>query len=179
MLGWRRVPTDARKADIGPSAAATEPIIEQLFVGAAEDEDRSKFCRELLVIRKQAFHALRKKKLQQWSRYYVCSFSSRIIIYKGQLTAGQVMPYYSDLRDPDFKSHLAMVHSRFSTNTFPSWERAQPMRFMCHNGEINTLRGNINWMHAREKALESPLFGDDIDKLIPVIDENGSDSQAA
>ena len=176
LLGWRRVPTDARQADIGLSAAATEPIIEQLFVGAAEDEDRSRFCRELLVIRKQAYHALRKKKLKQWSRYYVCSFSSRIIIYKGQLTAGQVMPYYSDLRDPDFKSHLAMVHSRFSTNTFPSWERAQPMRFMCHNGEINTLRGNINWMAAREGMLKSDVFGNDLKKLSPITDLTMSDS---
>jgi glutamate synthase (NADPH/NADH) large chain len=176
LIGWRRVPTDSRRADIGPSALATEPVIEQLFVGAPDELDRSSFCRQLLAIRKQAFHRLRKLKLSQWSRYYVCSFSSRIIIYKGQLTAGQVVNYFPDLRDPRFKSHLAMVHSRFSTNTFPSWERAQPMRFMCHNGEINTLRGNINWMAAREGMLKSEQFGDDLRKLLPITDLTTSDS---
>jgi glutamate synthase (NADPH/NADH) large chain len=176
LIGWRRVPTDARGADIGPSAAATEPVVEQLFIGSAPSHDRPSFCRELLLIRKQAFHALKKQQLHQRSMYYVCSFSSRIIVYKGQLTSGQVLPYFPDLNEPDYKSHLAMVHSRFSTNTFPSWERAQPMRFMCHNGEINTLRGNMNWMAAREGMLASGLFGDDLQKMLPITDPDTSDS---
>jgi glutamate synthase (NADPH/NADH) large chain len=176
VLGWRRVPTDARQADIGATAAAAEPVIEQLFVAAAPGLDRSAFCRQLYLIRKQAFHEINRLGLSQRSMYYVCSLSSRIIVYKGQLTAKQVVPYFQDLADPRYTSHLAMVHSRFSTNTFPSWERAQPMRFMCHNGEINTLRGNINWMRAREGMLESELFGDELKKLLPITDLNTSDS---
>ncbi|HND50816.1 MAG TPA: glutamate synthase large subunit [Pirellulaceae bacterium] len=176
VLGWRRVPTDARRADIGPSALATEPVVEQLFVASAPGLDRSAFCRELFLIRKMTYHRLRKLTLKQKSMYYVCSFSSRIIVYKGQLTSGQVLPYFPDLQEADFTSHLAMVHSRFSTNTFPSWERAQPMRFMCHNGEINTLRGNRNWMSAREGMLMSELFGDRLQKIRPVTDPHTSDS---
>ncbi len=176
VLGWRRVPTDAKGADIGPSALATEPVVEQLFIASAPAIDRSSFCRELFLIRKQTYHALKKHTLQQRGMYYVCSFSSRVIVYKGQLTSGQVLPYYPDLSQPDYKSHLAMVHSRFSTNTFPSWERAQPMRFMCHNGEINTLRGNMNWMAAREGMLESQLFGDRLQTIRPVTDPHTSDS---
>ncbi len=178
LIGWRRVPTDAAKADIGRTAALAEPVVEQLFIAAAEGLDRTAFCRQLYMIRKQAFHELNKHKqeLQQRHMYYVCSFSTRIIIYKGQLTSFQVLPYYPDLADPRFTSHLAMVHSRFSTNTFPSWERAQPMRFMSHNGEINTLRGNINWMAAREGMLQSELFGDDLKKLLPITDLKTSDS---
>jgi glutamate synthase (NADPH) large chain len=176
FIGWRRVPTDAKKANIGKTAAAGEPIIEQMFVAAAESLDRTHFCRKLYVIRKQAFHSLNKLSLRERHMYYVASFSSRIIIYKGQLTSKQVVPYFPDLADPRYTTHLAMVHSRFSTNTFPSWERAQPMRFMCHNGEINTLRGNINWMAAREGMLESELFGDDLKKLMPITDLSTSDS---
>ncbi|HEX5106719.1 MAG TPA: glutamate synthase central domain-containing protein, partial [Pirellulaceae bacterium] len=184
LLGWRSVPTDAKGADIGASAAATEPVVEQLFVAASNEIDRTAFCRQLYLIRKQAFHALNRlgaerhggRSLQQRGMYYVCSFSSRIIVYKGQLTSKQVVPYYPDLADPRYTSHLAMVHSRFSTNTFPSWERAQPMRFMSHNGEINTLRGNVNWMAAREGMLKSELFGDDLKKLFPITDMSTSDS---
>ncbi len=99
--------------------------------------------------------------------FYICSLSTRVIIYKGMLTPAQVLPYFPDLRDEDFETHLAMVHSRFSTNTFPSWDRAQPLRFMSHNGEINTLRGNSNWMRAREGSAGSDLFGDDLKKLFP------------
>jgi glutamate synthase (NADPH/NADH) large chain len=176
FLGWRPVPTDAKKADIGATAAAGEPVIEQMFVLAADKLERTAFCRQLYLIRKQAFHELKKHNLKQWHMYYVASFSSRIIIYKGQLTSKQVVPYFPDLADPRYTSHLAMLHSRFSTNTFPSWERAQPMRFMCHNGEINTLQGNINWMAAREGKLESELFGDDLKKLLPITDLSTSDS---
>ncbi len=176
LIGWRRVPTDSKKADIGPTALAKEPVVEQMFVVAGDDVDRTAFCRQLYLIRKQAFHEIRRMGLKQRDRYYVSSFSSRIIVYKGQLTSGQVQPYFCDLGDPRYMSHLAMVHSRFSTNTFPSWERAQPMRFMSHNGEINTLRGNVNWMMAREGQIESELFGDDLKRLQPITDTNTSDS---
>jgi glutamate synthase (NADPH/NADH) large chain len=176
VIGWRKVPTDPVLADVGPTAMKGEPAIEQLFVTSAPGCDRTTFCRQLYLIRKQAYHAINKENLKERSKYYVCSFSSRIIIYKGQLTAPQVPLYYPDLRNPAYTSHLAMVHSRFSTNTFPSWERAQPMRFMSHNGEINTLRGNVNWMAAREGQLESELFGDDLKKLLPITDLSTSDS---
>ena len=176
FIGWRRVPTDAKKADIGPTAAAAEPVVEQIFVAAGENVDRTSFCRQLFLIRKQAYHEIRVLGLKQRDMYYVCSFSSRVIIYKGQLTAKQVVPYYADLADPRYTSHLAMVHSRFSTNTFPSWDRAQPMRFMSHNGEINTLRGNVNWMLAREGLMKSELFGKEFNRLLPITDLTTSDS---
>ena len=108
--------------------------------------------------------------------FYFCSLSALTIVYKGQLISTQIPEFFPDLLDRAFKSALAMVHQRFSTNTFPSWDRAHPYRFMSHNGEINTLRGNINWMHAREKLFSSPLFGDDIKKLLPIVEPNGSDS---
>src|SRR5690606_23591452 len=114
--------------------------------------------RQLYVIRKRASHALRNSPtLTQAKLFYIASLSTKVIVYKGQLTPEQLFPYFPDLADPDFESHLAMVHSRFSTNTFPSWDRAQPNRFMSHNGEINTLRGNSNWMHAREGVVRSEL----------------------
>ncbi|MBI1902978.1 MAG: glutamate synthase large subunit [Planctomycetia bacterium] len=177
LVGWRRVPTDADKADIGPTARQGEPVIEQLVVAAAQGLSRDAFERKLYVIRKLASRTLRgDARLRQAKMFYVCSLSSKVIVYKGQLTAHQLMPYFPDLADPAFKSHLAMVHSRFSTNTFPSWDRAHPMRYMCHNGEINTLRGNMNWMHAREGVVNSPLFGGDIQKLFPISEPDCSDS---
>ena len=176
LLGWRAVATDAKGADIGPTALAAEPIVEQLFVTAADTVDRTSFCRQLYLIRRQAYNKIRTLNLKHVNQYYVCSFSSRVLIYKGQLTSGQVVPYYPDLSDTRYESHLAMVHSRFSTNTFPSWERAQPMRFMSHNGEINTLRGNVNWMKAREGQLRSELFGEELQRLFPVTDTFTSDS---
>ena len=176
LLGWRPVPTDARAADIGPSARATEPVIEQIFIAAADGLAPDAFERHLYVIRKRAFHQIRSEQLVPVDQYYVCSFSNKVIVYKGQLKGEQLMPYYPDLADPDYVSHFAMVHSRFSTNTFPSWERAQPMRYVSHNGEINTLLGNVNWMRAREGLMRSSLFGDDFDRLHPVIDPNMSDS---
>jgi glutamate synthase (NADPH/NADH) large chain len=176
VMGWRPVPTDSKRADVGPTALSREPVVEQLFVTKAAGTDRTDFCRQLFIIRKQAYHAIKRLGLKEHDFYYVCSFSSRIIIYKGQLTAPQVPLYFPDLQDVRYQSHLAMVHSRFSTNTFPSWERAQPMRFMSHNGEINTLRGNINWMAAREGMLKSDLFGDSIRRLLPITDLTTSDS---
>ncbi|MCC9603201.1 glutamate synthase large subunit [Stieleria sp. JC731] len=177
LFGWRKVPQATDFADVGPTARAAEPVIEQLFVGASEGLEGDAFERELYVIRKKASHRLRgSDDLKQALMFYICSLSTKVIIYKGMLTPAQLLPYYPDLRDEDFQTHLAMVHSRFSTNTFPSWDRAQPLRFMSHNGEINTLRGNSNWMRAREGNAESELFGDDLKKLFPVVEPHCSDS---
>ncbi|HIL41598.1 MAG TPA: glutamate synthase subunit alpha, partial [Methylococcales bacterium] len=177
LIGWRPVPVDPDAADIGPSARATEPVIEQLFIGASEGFSDDAFERQLYLIRKQSTKLIRNNNaLEQRAMFYVCSLSTKVIIYKGQLMPEQVMKYFPDLNDPDFTSHLAMVHSRFSTNTFPSWDRAQPNRFMSHNGEINTLRGNQNWMHAREGLLNSALFDDELAKILPVVEPDCSDS---
>jgi glutamate synthase domain-containing protein 1 len=176
LLGWRRVPTDADAADLGPSARAAEPAIEQLFIAAADDLEGDAFERHVYMIRKRASHTLRLSDMEQALMFYICSLSTKVIVYKGMLAPEQEVPYYPDLADPDYTSHLAMVHSRFSTNTFPSWDRAQPNRFMSHNGEINTLRGNKNWMRAREGIAESELFGDDLQKLFPVVEPECSDS---
>ena len=177
LIGWRDVPQMADVADIGPTARASEPCIEQLFVGAEDGLEGDAFERKLYMIHKQASHLLRgSDQLKQALMFYICSLSTKVIIYKGMLTPAQVLPYFPDLRDEDFETHLAMVHSRFSTNTFPSWDRAQPLRFMSHNGEINTLRGNKNWMRAREGSASSALFGDDLEKLFPVVEPHCSDS---
>jgi glutamate synthase (NADPH/NADH) large chain len=177
LVGWRKVPVDSNAANIGPSARAVEPVIEQVFIAAADGLDAEAFERQLYVIRKRASHQLRiDSGLQQAKLFYVCSLSMKVIVYKGQMFSSQLMAYYPDLTAPDFESHLAMVHSRFSTNTFPSWDRAHPNRFMCHNGEINTLRGNTNWMHARHGVMQSDLFGDDLRKLFPIIEPDCSDS---
>ncbi len=177
LLGWRPVPVDPDGADIGPTARSTEPFIEQLFVGAADGLDSEAFERQLYIIRKRASHRLRgDRTLREAKLFYVCTLSTKVICYKGQLMPQQLYPYFPDLSDPDYRTHLAMVHSRFSTNTFPSWDRAQPNRFMCHNGEINTLRGNTNWMAAREGVVRSDLFGDEIRKLFPIVEPDCSDS---
>jgi glutamate synthase (NADPH/NADH) large chain len=177
VIGWRDVGQEAEAADVGPTALRSEPFIEQIFIAAADGIEGEEFERKLYQIRKTVTHMLRgSKKLKEAMLFYVCSLSTKVIVYKGMLTPAQILPYFPDLRDPDFETHLAMVHSRFSTNTFPSWDRAQPLRFMSHNGEINTLRGNVNWMRAREGMLESELFGDDLKKLLPVIEPNLSDS---
>jgi len=177
LIGWRPVPVDPDAADIGPSARATEPVIEQLFIAASEGFSDDAFERQLYLIRKQSTNLIRNNNaLEQRAMFYVCSLSTKVIIYKGQLMPEQVMKYFPDLNDPDFTSHLAMVHSRFSTNTFPSWDRAQPNRFMSHNGEINTLRGNQNWMRAREGMLNSALFDSELAKILPVVEPDCSDS---
>lgn len=176
-LGWRKVPTDSIGADIGPTALEAEPDIEQLFVGAADDLAGEAFERQLYVIRKSASHAIRGSETMEHAlQFYICSLSTKVLIYKGMLTSQQVLPYFPDLRDSDFETHLAMVHSRFSTNTFPSWDRAQPLRFMSHNGEINTLRGNKNWMAARRGTAASGLYGQELAKLFPVVEPHCSDS---
>jgi glutamate synthase (NADPH) large chain len=177
LVGWRVVPIDADGADLGETARAAQPHIEQLFIAADDGLEGDAFERKLYLIRKRASHRLRQdESLAQRQQFYVCSLSTKVMIYKGMLTPGQLMAFYPDLADPDYTSHLAMVHSRFSTNTFPSWDRAQPNRFMSHNGEINTLRGNVNWMRAREGIARSELFGDRIADLFPVVEPDCSDS---
>ncbi len=177
LLGWRTVPTDKKAANIGPTARAGEPVIEQPIIATAGGLKNDDFERKLYLIRKQASHRLRTdESLTEAKMFYVCSLSTKVIIYKGMLTTEQLIAYFPDLADSDYMSHLAMVHSRFSTNTFPSWDRAQPLRFMSHNGEINTVRGNKNWMHAREGMAKSEVFGDDLSKLFPVVEPDCSDS---
>ena len=177
LVGWREVPTDATGADVGPAALAAQPRIEQLFVAAAEGLTQEEFERKLYVIRKRFSHKLRgDSSLTEAKQVYACSLSTKVIVYKGMLTPGQLFPFYKDLMSPKFETHLAMVHSRFSTNTFPSWDRAQPNRFMSHNGEINTLRGNVNAMVARQGTAKTDVFGDKLESLFPVIDADCSDS---
>ena len=177
LVGWRSVPVEPEKADIGPTARNAEPRIEQLFIAAADGCSGEAFERRLYMIRKLASNTIRTdESLDQAKLFYICSLSTKVIVYKGMLTSFQLLPYYTDLRDEDYTTHLAMVHSRFSTNTFPSWDRAQPARFMSHNGEINTLRGNMNWMHAREGVARSELFGDHMPKLFPIVEPDCSDS---
>jgi glutamate synthase (NADPH/NADH) large chain len=177
VIGWRLVPTRPEESDLGESARAAMPHIEQLLIAAASGVEGDAFERKLYLIRKRVSHKLRgDASLRQAKQFYVCSLSSKILIYKGMLTPGQLKNFYPDLDDPDYKTHLAMVHSRFSTNTFPSWDRAQPNRFMSHNGEINTLRGNENWMRARQGVVQSELFGESLPKLFPIVEPDCSDS---
>ncbi|MFN9040105.1 MAG: glutamate synthase subunit alpha, partial [Planctomyces sp.] len=175
-LGWRPLPVDFDAADIGRSARACAPAMEMLFIAAAEGLDQEAFERQLFIIRKLSSHRLRNSSMSQALLFYICSLSTKLIIYKGMLTSHQVLPFFPDLQAEDFESHLAMVHSRFATNTFPSWDRAQPLRFMAHNGEINTVKGNSNWMFARQGLMQSDLFGEDIRKLFPIIEPHTSDS---
>ncbi len=173
FLGWRDIPTD--NSTLGLGARSAEPFISQVFVGCAPGcTDTAAFDRKLYVIRKRCAALRRFSGVDPF--WYIPSLSSRTIVYKGMLTPDQVDRYFSDLRDPAMESAFALVHSRFSTNTFPSWERAHPFRYMAHNGEINTLRGNVNWMRARQELLAHELFGDDVKKILPVINIHGSDS---
>jgi glutamate synthase domain-containing protein 2/glutamate synthase domain-containing protein 1/glutamate synthase domain-containing protein 3 len=174
FLGWRSVPTDNRF--IGGTAREVEPIVRQAFVGRGKKVSRDHFEWKLFVLRKRFGVELGKLGLTEQTFVYVCSLSSRTIVYKGLLLADQVDKYYPDLSDPKMTSALALVHQRYSTNTFPTWDLAHPFRFIAHNGEINTVRGNINWMRARESMLAHPVYGPDLDKIKPVIREGGSDS---
>ena len=177
FLGWRKVPTDSKKANVGPAALDCQPIMEQIFIGRSKKIDQEAFERKLFLIRKIFSDRLRYKEgLSQGLMLYACSLSSRLIVYKGMLTPAQLFPFFPDLENDDFETHLAMVHSRFSTNTFPSWDRAQPCRYMCHNGEINTLKGNVNLMRARQGKVESAFFGKKIKKLFPIAEADCSDS---
>jgi glutamate synthase (ferredoxin) len=175
LLGWRKVPTD--NLYLGETAKSCEPFVRQVFIGRGEGtKDNLAFERKLYVIRRRAENTIRYGNLEGADYFYVPSLSCRTIIYKGMLTPRQLATFYPDLSDPLIETAIAVVHSRFSTNTFPSWGRAHPYRYLIHNGEINTLRGNENWMHARQAMLASKLFGDDLAKVFPVIQEDGSDS---
>ena len=176
LLGWRELPVHPDGAGIGNAARAAMPAFYQLFIGA-NGVSGDEFERKLYVIRKHGTHRLRgDENLAQRKYFYVCSLSTKVIVYKGMLTPDQVFPFYPDLLDVDFESHLAMVHSRFSTNTFPSWDRAQPNRFMSHNGEINTVLGNRNWMNARQGVVATDVFGGELSKLFPIVEKDCSDS---
>ena len=175
VLGWRDVPTD--DSPIGPSARAAEPVMVQVVIGrGAAVPDRSAFERKLYVIRKRTEHTVRGSDLSERKYFYVPSLSANTLIYKGMLSADQIETMFPDVMDPLVESALALVHQRFSTNTFPSWPLAHPYRYIAHNGEINTLRGNINWMRAREALCRSRLLGDDLKRILPIVVEGGSDS---
>ena len=174
VLGWRPVPNDL--SPVGPTAREGAPQFRQVFIGGFDDSlDAMGMERRLYVIRKRAEHAIRESGMRDRDEFFIPSLSSRTLIYKGMLTAKQLEDAFPDLRDPDMESGLVLIHSRFSTNTFPSWPLAHPYRYLAHNGEINTLRGNINWMRAREALCESPHLPD-LEKILPIIVEGGSDS---
>jgi len=175
LLGWRTVPTNDHS--LGKTARSCEPIIRQVFIGRGDHiTDEPAFERKLFVIRRLAENAIRYAPDGGNDYFYIASLSCRTIVYKGMLTAEQLEEFYPDLRNPAVETALALIHSRFSTNTFPSWARAQPLRYMMHNGEINTIRGNQNWMHARQAMFGSELFGNDLPRVLPVINPDGSDS---
>eukprot|EP00292_Cryptomonas_paramecium_P002170 CAMPEP_0113676986 /NCGR_PEP_ID=MMETSP0038_2-20120614/8990_1 /TAXON_ID=2898 /ORGANISM="Cryptomonas paramecium" /LENGTH=1610 /DNA_ID=CAMNT_0000594161 /DNA_START=19 /DNA_END=4848 /DNA_ORIENTATION=+ /assembly_acc=CAM_ASM_000170 len=182
VIAWRDVPTDNKS--IGPSALSSEPKMIQLFVAPEKKLDPTQLETELMILRRQFEREIRGNRDAKQGTptidetdFYPCTLSSKTIVYKGMLTPEQVREYYLDLQDPRFETFLALVHSRFSTNTFPSWNRAQPMRMLCHNGEINTLKGNANWMAARESVIVSPKLGPErTQQMLPVIDKSQSDS---
>jgi glutamate synthase (NADPH/NADH) large chain len=175
LIGWRDVPVD--NSSLGAGVKAVEPVMRQVFIGRGKNcKDTDSFERKLFVIRKTAEHAVSNLPKAQGQRFYIPSMSARTLVYKGMLLADQVGKYYPDLQNDDVVTALALVHQRFSTNTFPTWNLAHPFRMIAHNGEINTLRGNVNWMAARHAAMSSKLLGDDLEKLWPLIVEGQSDS---
>lgn len=175
FLGWRDVPVDPEIP--GKGAQATQPFIRHCFIGANKKiESQDAFERKLYLIRRIIDQRVRSELKLDRSKYYVPSFSSKVLIYKGMLLAPQIMNYYKDLNDPDMKSAMVMLHLRFSTNTFPTWDLAHPFRMIAHNGEINTLRGNKNWMAARQHVMDSPYYGKDLRRMLPIIMEGQSDS---
>ncbi|MFB0612118.1 glutamate synthase large subunit [Aurantiacibacter sp. 219JJ12-13] len=179
LIGWRDVPTT--KDGLGKAVLESMPVIRQCFIARGDNcEDQDAFERKLIVIRKQTQNPLKelaeKHAMPGLEKLYMPSFSSRTVVYKGLLLANQVESFYDDLRDPDSESALGLVHQRFSTNTFPSWRLAQPFRLIAHNGEINTVRGNVNWMNARRRTMESDLLGADLDKLWPIVPHGQSDT---
>jgi glutamate synthase (ferredoxin) len=177
VLGWRTVPTDG--SSLGRTARLAEPVVRQIFIGRDPRlGDAMAFERKLYVIRRRAEKEIRYAvpPVPGGSQFYISSLSYKTIVYKGMLMSEQLQAFYPDLANPAVESALALVHSRFSTNTFPSWDRAHPYRYIIHNGEINTLRGNVNWMNARQAMFESPLFGEDLAKVLPVINPDGSDT---
>jgi glutamate synthase (NADPH) large chain len=175
LLGWRDVPT--YNAGLSERTKEVEPVIRQVFIARGANEvDQDALERKLYIIRKRSGHAIQALKLHHGKEFYVPSMSTRTIVYKGMLLAHQVGEYYRDLKDQTMVSALAMVHQRFSTNTFPTWDLAHPFRLVCHNGEINTLRGNVNWIRARQQAIASTVLGADLDKIWPLIYDGQSDS---
>ena len=176
VLGWRDVPVD-KNMPMSPTVRKTEPVIRQIFIGRGRDiMTTDALERKLYVIRKTASHAIQALKLKHGKEYFVPSMSARTVVYKGLLLANQVGEYYLDLLDARAVSALALVHQRFSTNTFPAWELAHPYRMVAHNGEINTVKGNVNWVNARTGAISSPVLGDDLPKLWPLIYPGQSDT---
>ena len=173
LLGWRDVPV--KSDQIGALARTTEPFMRQVFI-ARDAFNETQFERKLYVVRKRVEKAVAESAIQGREHFYVSSLSANTIVYKGLLLPHQMAAYYQDLTDERMVSALALVHSRFSTNTFPTWPRAHPYRYVCHNGEINTLKGNVNWMKARQGRLHSELFGKDMEKLFPIVSEDQSDS---
>ena len=175
LLGWRDVPTD--NSGLSERTKDVEPVIRQVFIGRGSNAiDQDAMERKLYIIRKQAGHAVQALRLEHGKEFYVPSMSTRTVVYKGMLLANQVGEYYLDLREPSMVSALAMVHQRFSTNTFPTWDLAHPFRLVCHNGEINTVRGNVNWIRARQQAIASTVLGEDLDLVWPLIYDGQSDS---
>src|SRR6185295_14807008 len=178
VLGWRDVPVNS--SSVGPTPRKVEPKIRQMFVAPnASFFNKADFDRRLYLVRQRCENIVEfgaEFTPEARSAFYICLMSANRLVYKGMLTALQLRQYYPDLSEPDFDSSLAMVHSRFSTNTFPSWDRAHPYRYLAHNGEINTLRGNRNWMRARYGSLQSEVFGDELQKMFPIVTESGSDS---
>ncbi|MBN9009902.1 MAG: glutamate synthase subunit alpha, partial [Rhizobiales bacterium] len=177
LLGWRDVPVDNSCLSKTPEVAATEPFHRQVFIGRGRGAtDEESFERRLYIVRKVISSRMYATFGGLQNDFYVVSMSCRTVIYKGMFLSFQVAAYYKDLSDPKFESAMALVHQRFSTNTFPSWRLAHPYRMVCHNGEINTVRGNVNWMAARQASVDSPLFGNDISKLWPISYEGQSDT---
>jgi len=175
LLGWRNVPKD--NASLGESVKPTEPVHMQVFIGLGQKKlTEDEFERRLYILRKSISNAIYRRRERRTSSYYPVSISCRTVVYKGMFLADQLGSYYPDLHDPDFESAIALVHQRFSTNTFPAWSLAHPYRYLAHNGEINTLRGNVNWMAARQASVSSPLFGKDIKRLWPISYEGQSDT---
>jgi len=177
LLGWRPVPVN--ESEIGKAARDTQPVMEHIFIGQPDKiKEQLDFERKLYIIRKKVENAIRASGLKEKQFFYITNLSSRVLVYKGLLMPEQLNSYFPDLQNEYLKSCLCLVHSRYSTNTFPTWDLSQPFRFLAHNGEINTLRGNINWMQAREGLLKSELFGKELKKILPVIVPGGSDSAA-
>ncbi len=177
LLGWRTVPTDNSSLSQSPDIQASEPIHRQVFIGRGEEtEPGDAFERRLFILRKAISGVVHEETAGEDRGFYIVSMSSRTIVYKGMFLAYQLGAYYPDLSDKRFASQMALVHQRFSTNTFPSWKLSHPYRMVAHNGEINTLRGNVNWMAARQASVSSPLFGDEIEKLWPISYEGQSDT---
>jgi glutamate synthase (NADPH/NADH) large chain len=174
VLGWRDTPVDG--SAVGRVARVSQPYIQQIFIASPAELSEDAFERKLYVIRKRVEAEVAASDMEDGGMFYLPSLSARTIVYKGLLLAPQIANFYTELSDPDVASALCLVHQRFSTNTFPSWQLAHPYRYIAHNGEINTLKGNVNWMYARQSVLKSELFGDDLQKVYPTIAPGGSDS---